>query len=392
MDIRQKLFCWGLTGLVCMMAYGNSNHITVIGIGRLGLCTALCFERAGYQVLGVDINQDYVDKLNTKRFVSLEPKVNEFLRESNNFRATTSFDEGLAFADIYFIIVDTPTTHDAEAYDHTKLNLVLRCINERRVSNKHIVISCTVFPGYIDNVAKKLLSKCANTTLSYNPSFIAQGNIMHGLCRPDMVLIGEGSCAAGDIIESIHRNIWETKIPQVCRMSPVSAEITKLALNCFITTKIAYANMIADIADRTPDADKEAILNAVGKDRRVGAACLKSGYGFGGPCFPRDNRALGCYAQSVGIDPLIPQATDLTNKQHAQEMARRLLEEDTEAHVFNGVAYKENCPVPIIEESQKLLVAALVAQRGKKVTIADSQAVIEQVQKSFGDLFEYDVV
>ena len=89
-------------------------------------------------------------------------------------------------------------------------------------------------------------------------------------------------------------------------MSPDSAEITKLAINCFITTKIAYANMIGDIADQTPGADKFEILKAVGGDKRIGGLYLKPGYGFGGPCFPRDNRALGSYAQQVGIDPIIP--------------------------------------------------------------------------------------
>lgn len=78
---------------------------------------------------------------------------------------------------------------------------------------------------------------------------------------------------------------------------PPSAEITKLAVNCFVTMKVSYANMIGDIADATPGADKNHILQAVGADSRVGTKYLRPGYGFGGPCFPRDNRALGGYAR-----------------------------------------------------------------------------------------------
>ena len=274
------------------------SSITIIGIGRLGLCTALCFEKAGYNVVGIDINQEYVTSLNNKTFNSLEPHVNNLLQKSKHFRATCSLDEGLEYADIYYIMVDTPTTRAKEAYDHKNVNRVLAEINKRKVAHKHIVIGCTVFPGYIRNMGKDLLKDCINTTLSYNPEFIAQGNIVYGLQNPDIVLIGTESQEAGDAIEELYHNICLNN-PKICRMSPDSAEITKLALNCFITTKIAYANMVGDIADKTPGADKYDILNAIGGDRRIGSLCLKPGYGFGGPCFPRDNRAFGCYAETL---------------------------------------------------------------------------------------------
>ena len=102
--------------------------------------------------------------------------------------------------------------------------------------------------------------------------------------------------------------------------------------------------MIGDIADRSPGANKHDILNAVGSDSRVGKKyavfllqpmCynstrlydswshryLRPGYGFGGPCFPRDNRALGGYAKMVGVQPLLPEATDLYNKLHTSSRA-----------------------------------------------------------------------
>lgn len=85
--------------------------------------------------------------------------------------------------------------------------------------------------------------------------------------------------------------------------------------------------MIGDTARRTPNADAEAILQAVGSDSRIGLKYIRPGYGFGGPCFPRDNRALGNYIKSVGIEPLIPFSTDESNKQHARFMADCFLEQ-----------------------------------------------------------------
>lgn len=141
--------------------------------------------------------------------------------------------------------------------------------------------------------------------------------MINGLLHPDMVLIGEGSPEIGARLETIYKASTQNT-PAIHRMAPESAEITKLAVNCFVTMKISYANMIGDIADRTPGADKNEVLGAVGKDSRVGSKYLRPGYGFGGPCFPRDNRALGGYAKSIGVQPLLPIATDDYNKMHTQ--------------------------------------------------------------------------
>lgn len=386
-----QLFIFALSTLVTQWCTAApDNNITVIGVGRLGLCTALCLEQAGYNVLGVDVSPDYVAKLNNKTLTSPEPGVDDLLKKSVNFRATCSLDEALEFSDLYFIIIATPSTNKVEAYDHSALSKLLSNINKRQVKNKHIVIGCTIFPGYIRQVASFLLRDCENTTLSYNPEFIAQGNIIYGFQHPDMVLIGEGSSEAGDRLEAMYHRCCKNT-PAICRMSPESAEITKLAVNCFITTKIAYANMIGDIADRTPSADKFTILKAVGKDLRIGSKCLIPGYGFGGPCFPRDNRALGSYAQTLGIHPIIPQATDASNALHAQLMIEQCMESDQNEYIFEEVNYKPNCPVVILEESQKLVVASTLAKNGKRVIIRDNASVIAQVQEEFGNLFEYEI-
>ena len=367
------------------------NNISVIGIGRLGICTALCLEKAGFNVLGVDIFPNYIDAINKKNLKSTEPFVEEYLKSSQNFKATTSLDEALVFSDIYFIILATPSTPEKEAYDHSALGRLLSEINKRKVKNKHIVICCTIFPGYIRNVARILLKDCENCTISYNPEFIAQGNIIKWFSNPDMVLVGEGSKEAGDRLEAIYRRMCSNE-PSICRMSPESAEITKLATNCFITTKIAYANMVGDIADHTPGANKFDILQAIGQDKRIGSRCLNPGYGFGGPCFPRDNRALSSYAKTINIKALIPQATDQSNKLHTKIMALELLAQDLDCYIFEDVNYKDNCPVIILEESQKLAVAEILAKKGKKIIIRDKENVIHEVIQKFGNLFTYEVI
>jgi len=365
-----------------------SQNITVIGIGRLGLPFALCLEKTGYNVLGVDLCPDYISSVNAKTFSSLEPGINELLQASRHFKATTSFKEGIDFSDLYFIVVPTNSIPGLETYDHTILSKVLEEIDSYNVSNKYIVISSTIFPGYIRSVSDSLFNNCHNVTISYNPEFIAQGNIVHGMLNPDLVLIGEGSVEAGEILSDIHQKLC-TNTPYIARMSIDSAEITKLALNCFVTSKIAFSNLIGDIADETPGADKHAILSAIGKDPRVGSKYLLPGYGFGGPCFPRDNRALGNYAMLKGISPLIFEATDQANNRHTIYMAEKLLEKNQDEYLFEDVCFKPNCPVPIIEASQKLEIARILAKAGKRVIIKDSRDVILQVKEKYSDLFEY---
>ena len=413
---------------------------SIVGIGRLGLCTGLLWaNRAQWDVLGVDIFPSYVESINTKTLRSREPRVTTLLRGSTSLRATMDLDAALNHSDMIFVLVATPNGAGRHSYDHSTLSRVLENINARRVVNKHVVICCTVLPGYIAKYARYLLRDCPGVTVSYHPEFIAQGMIVHGLLRPDVVLIGEGSAVAGDVIEHLACAVAENE-PKVHRMSPESAEICKLALNCFITTKISFANMIGDLADVTDAADKFDILRCVGDDQRVGPKCLRPGYGFGGPCFPRDNRALGNYMETMGIDTSLPRGTDAYNKFHAAFMARQVVAEakkgrrraaaagaaaaadggaaaagkaatapgrkarvadniwlDTPSPgtiTFEDIAYKPKCAINMIEESQPLAVAAAVARAegGPRVNIRGRKGLVDLVRREFAGEFDYEVV
>ena len=121
--------------------------VSCIGIGRLGICLALCMENAGCDVVGVDLNPSYIDALNNKTFRSREPRVNEFLDKSTKFRASTSLVEGVEHSDILFILCATPSGGGRRVYDHTALNNILGNLNKMKLKNKHVVICCTVLPG-----------------------------------------------------------------------------------------------------------------------------------------------------------------------------------------------------------------------------------------------------
>jgi UDPglucose 6-dehydrogenase len=160
-------------------------------------------------------------------------------------------------------------------------------------------------------------------------------------------------------------------------MSLTSAEITKIAINSFVTTKISFANFIGEISDKFLDADKFEILRSVGSDSRIGAKYLRPGLGFGGPCFPRDNRAIAAMAQEVGVTADIAIATDKVNLRQPKVMANAVstyLNFDFRSKILLiGLSYKSGSYV--VEESQAIMLANELDSMGFNVSVFDPNSI-----------------
>lgn len=355
-----------------------NNGISIIGVGKLGLCLGLNLERKGYNVIGVDLSEEYIDSLNKKQYKTLEPYVEEYLNNSKNISFTTDLKKSLE-NNILFIVVQTPSTSDWQ-YDHSNIDKICNTLISfgKQETRKDLIINSTTFPKYCEKLHKKMVEY--NFYVSYNPEFIAQGSIIKDQINCDNVLIGECDAVAGNLIQSIYENMCESN-PIINRMSLTEAELTKIAVNCFLTTKISYANMIGDIAERL-DCDSNTILNAVGSDSRIGAKYLKHGFGFGGPCFPRDNRALSNCASKVGINAIISKATDEMNDKHLEYQIENFVKnhpnKENEIEI-EYVTYKKDST--IIEESQQLKFAIKLKELGYKIKLLDNRdEVIKQLK------------
>ncbi len=363
------------------------KRISVIGIGKLGLCFALVLEKAGYNVKGCDIREDYVNLVNNKEIKTIESNVEKYLKESICFEATTNFEETINFSDIIFITVKTTSLIDGK-YDCSQVDNVINSIISAGVSkrNKQIIISCNVNPGYSDEVQEKL--KDYNYIVNYNPEWIAQGSIIHDQEFPDLVVIGENDKESGNIIEDIYKNICLSN-PVFHRMDRLSAEITKISLNCSLVSRISMANMIGEMAIKS-GVDPDKILNAIGSDSRIGSKYFKYGFGYGGPCFGRDTRAFINYANKLNVKPSMIIAAEEINKKHLEFQVNNFIKNNSkeEVVIFDSITYKPG--VTIIEESQQLLYAAEIAKNGYKVLIKEHIDVIKQVQKIYGNLFLYE--
>jgi UDPglucose 6-dehydrogenase len=370
--------------------------ISVIGLGKLGACTAACFAYKGYDVIGVDVNKDTVSSINNGKSPVCEPGIESLINKAKHkLTATDDFEYALLNSDISFFIVPTPSKKDGSfSNEHLKSSLVKMAKSLHKKNDKHLfVITSTVSPGttekrlvpLVENISGKTVNK--DFYFCYNPEFIALGSVIKDFLNPDLVLIGESHAKAGNILENIYNNVCESQ-PYIARMSIISSEITKISLNSYITMKISFANTLASICNRIPGADVDSITRALGADKRVSPHYIKGGLSYGGPCFPRDNRAFSSFASRHSVNAHMAKATDKANKYHIDDLIDLVLANTSQNTVVSvlGLSYKPDTPV--IEESASIKLIEKLLEKQMDVIVYDPLAV-DNVRMVFGQKIKY---
>jgi UDPglucose 6-dehydrogenase len=358
-------------------------RVSVIGLGKLGCPLAALLASKGHDVVGADLNPGFVEAINRGQAPVDEPGLQDLLVQIGyRLRATGDCEQAVAESDATFIIVPTPSGPDGRFSNRYMLE-ALRATGRalRHKPDYHlVVVTSTVMPGSTGGELRQALEQSSGRRvgdtlgLCYNPEFIALGSVIRDMLRPDFILIGESDQRAGDVLEAVYQEFCENQ-PPVRRMNFVNAELTKISVNTFVTTKISYANMLADICDRLPGADVDVVTGAIGADSRIGAKYLRGAVGYGGPCFPRDNVAFSALARHVGAKADIAEATDRINRFQVERLVSVV-----QMHMprggrvgILGLSYKPNTGV--IEESQSVQLAAFLARDGYSVTVYDPQAM-----------------
>jgi len=349
--------------------------IGLIGAGRLGICLALLIEQEGYHVIASDMREDYINDLQNKKINSTEPQVQELLDHSINLEFTTDNRKVIRESDVIFTLVQTPSLEDG-SYDVSAVWEVVEDIKKEMSSianyPKSFVVGCTTNPGDCDKFKDALPE---SVDVYYNPEFIAQGSIVDDLRHADMVLLG-GKGQHSGALEMIYYQIQNGfKVANVSTMSARAAELTKIAVNCYLTTKITYANQVGQVMIRDGMEDEVVtVLKAIGSDSRIGTKYLNYGFGFGGPCFPRDNRAFAAYASKAGVETPLGATTDKFNDEHTKFLKEYYVNKnkDNRAYVFHYLTYKDG--VDILTESRPYDLALSLLDDGYEVYCLDSTA------------------
>ena len=359
--------------------------IGVIGAGRLGICFALLCEQAGYDVLVSDVREDYVKNLRNKFISTNEPEVSKLLSTSPRLSATNSNSKVIRDCDIIYTLVATPSKRDG-SYDVSAVWDVVQDIKKvKKVQGKAFVVGCTTNPGDCKEFQKELDK--SGVDVFYNPEFIAQGTIIKDLRTADMVLIGGKRNDTYDQLCEIYNRIQETP-PKISIMSTTAAELVKLAVNCFLTTKISYANMVGQVMALSGMEDEiPTVLGAIGDDSRIGRKYLNFGFGFGGPCLPRDNRAFASYAKKLGLDYNLGDTTDNFNNEHATFIKDYFVYRNPENLPFylDYVSYKKG--TDILTESQQYRLCVDLLDDGYEVYINDNDAIMDMISDDLSDKY-----
>jgi len=354
-----------------------SMKACVIGLGKLGSPLAACLAAKGLTVIGVDNDPKKVDAINQQKPPVQEPGLSELLAQtSGRLTAVTDVEGAVRQSDITFIVVSTPSDA-AGGFSLRYVEPVSQAIGRALASKSEYHVVCltsTVMPGTTGGSVRELLEKVsgkrvgADFGLCYSPEFIALGSVIRDFLNPDMLLIGESDKRAGDFLQSLYVQVCENK-PALARMSFVNAEITKLAVNTYVTTKISYANMLARICEQLSGANVDVITAALGLDTRIGPKYLKGAVSYGGPCFPRDNLALAQLAQQLGVPPDLAQTVDRFNRAQISWLADLVQSRTGGVVGILGLTYKVGTDV--VEEAAGFLLAEELVGRGMKVLAFD---------------------
>ena len=358
------------------------KDVSVIGLGKLGASMAAGMASRGFSVIGVDIDRRAVEAINAGRAPVQETGLDEMISENRErLRATLSHVEAIVQSDISFVIVPTPS--DARgAFSLQYAAFAFREIG-RALAKKDgyhvVVLTSTVLPGstrygLLPILERESGKRCGpDFGLCYSPEFIALGSVIRDFLNPDFYLIGEFDRRSGDMLQSVDERISMCNSP--CRrMTLENAELAKIALNSFVTMKISFANMLADLCERIPGGDVDAVSNALGMDTRIGRKYLTGGLGYGGPCFPRDNVAISFLARELGAADDLPATTDRVNRAIADRVVKDLqgkVEKGATVAVL-GLSYKPFSHV--VEESQGIMLARALADNGYRVLAYDPLA------------------
>jgi UDPglucose 6-dehydrogenase len=373
-------------------------EVSVVGLGKLGLCIAAVLAYRGFKVVGVDVDKAKVDAVNGGRSPIVETNLEDLISQnSKNLRATTNHYDAVKQTQASFVIVPTPSEPDGSF----SLKFVVEAVEKigRAIADKDgyhlVVINSTVSPGSMENRVKPLLEevtgkKCGmDFGLCYNPEFIALGDVIRGLLEPDLVLIGESDPKAGSILADMYKRICVNN-PPIERTSFINAEIAKIAINSYITMKITFANLLAEICENTDGADVDEVTRIIGRDSRIGSKYLKGGLGYGGPCFPRDNIAFARFAESVGVKAELPITVHRANLSQVRRVIKIIgqlkLNHNKKIGIL-GLSYKPD--TPIVEESQSIMLARELSSKGYVVHVYDPLA-LEEAKKVLGNTAIYE--
>ena len=301
-------------------------NISVLGIGYVGLCTAVGFASKGYNVIASTHDAEKADKINQGIPPFHEPNLQNLL-EKNIQKGylkclIDETEKAVLETDLTFNAVGTPSRPDGSIdlqFIESSSSDMGKALHKK--STYHVVvIKSTVVPGTTQDLVKPILEKeskkkCGRDFgLCMSPEFLRQGSAFEDTMHTDRIVIGEYDKKSGDTLEDLYKDFYAENTPPTIRTTLSTAELIKYASNSLLATKISFINTIANLCEKIPGADVKTVAVAMGLDKRIGPLFLNAGLGYGGSCFPKDVKALMALSKSLGYPLKLLEAVEDVNK------------------------------------------------------------------------------
>jgi UDPglucose 6-dehydrogenase len=358
--------------------------IGVLGLGHVGLPTAVGFAELGYQVIGTDSDAKKVETIAQGKSPFYEPELEPLLQKNlaaGRFRVTSDVGEAVRVSDILFVCVGTPQRPDGSA-DLSQVEAVIRTVAENLNGYKLIVEKSTV-PVQTAQWIKRTLIRYAGSNATFdvasNPEFLREGTAVHDFFHPDRIVIGVESERAKEWLLELYRPLNAPVV--VTDLN--TAEIIKHAANSFLALKISFINMVADLCEAT-GADVVKVAEGIGLDPRIGKHFLQAGVGYGGYCLPKDLKAFIHIAEEHNVDFSLLKEVERINEARVDRFVRKVQKalwvlKDKTLAVW-GLAFKPN--TDDIREAPSLKIIRRLLDEGANLRLYDP-AAMDNVRQVF---------
>jgi UDPglucose 6-dehydrogenase len=367
-------------------------NIAVVGTGYVGLVAAACFSETGNTVVGADIDELKIARLNGGEIPIYEPGLEELThrnQQAGRLSFTTDVGAAIARAEVVFIAVGTPTGEDGSA--DLKYVLAVADTIGRHMQREIVIVDKSTVPVGTARKVREAVAKNAKFPFHVvsNPEFLKEGAAIDDFMKPDRVVVGVDSEFARQVMVDLYSPYVRSGKPMLV-MDVASAEMTKYAANAMLATRISFMNDIANLCERV-GANVDQVRLGIGTDSRIGPAFLFPGPGYGGSCFPKDVKALAKTAREHDMTLRVLEAVEEVN----DDQKRRLFEKVSAAYDGDllgkriavwGLAFKPR--TDDMRDAPSLTLIAGLLEAGASV-VAHDPVAMQEARHRLGDSIEY---
>jgi UDPglucose 6-dehydrogenase len=352
--------------------------LAVIGTGHVGLITGVALASLGHDVVGMDVSEDKVAMLSRGDTPFHEPDLPQLLSQglaSGHLSFTTSAAEAVDGAQAVFICVGRPPVGQGDR-SLTAVEDAAREVARSASDGVVLVVKSTVPPGTTGRIAKVVAQERPELSCSAvsSPEFLREGHAVQDTLDPDRLVVGADDVHGAQVMNEVYAPLLDRGV-MLFRTDPRTAELSKLASNAFLATKVSFANALARVAELA-DADVDGVTAIMGADPRIGPAFLGAGMGYGGYCLPKDVVTLEKVADRLGYDFGILRETARINEEAVDAVVRKVEEAvwnlEGKTIALLGLAFKQG--TDDVRGAPALALAHRLLDEGATVTGFDPMA------------------